>query len=154
MLHDQSLPFFLWAEACSTTVYLQNRSPHRVLGSKTPKEAFMGKKPDVSRFRIFGCMTYSHIPEEKRTKLEPTAEKGIFVGYSETSKAYRIYILALRKIMLRRDVRFEEEKAFVKSRGLDQVQSGSQSQGDLVQGTGGGSGSQVLEVTGSQVTGS
>ena len=84
MLHDQSLPFFLWAEACSTVVYLQNRSPHRVLGSKTPEEVFMGKKPDVSRFRIFGGVTYSHVPEEKRTKLEPTAEKGIFVGYSET----------------------------------------------------------------------
>jgi len=66
-------------------------------------------------------MTYSYIPEEKRTKLEPTAEKGIFVGYSETSKAYRIYIPALRKTVLRRDVRFEEEKAVVKSRGLDQV---------------------------------
>ena len=154
MLHDQSLPFFLWAEACSTAVYLQNRSPHRVLGSKTPEEAFTGKKPDVSRFRIFGCMTYSHVPEEKRTKLEPTAEKGIFVGYSETSKAYRIYISALRKTVLRRDVRFEEEKAVVKSRGLDQVQSGSQVQGDLIQGTGGGSGSQVSGVTGSQVTGS
>lgn len=124
------------------------------MGSKTPEEAFTGKKPDVSRFRIFGCMTYSHVPEEKRTKLEPTAKKGIFVGYSETSKAYRIYIPALRKIVLRRDVRFEEEKVVVKSRGLDQVQSGSQVQGDLIQGIGGGSGSQVSGVAGSQVTGS
>jgi hypothetical protein len=154
MLHDQSLPFFLWAEACSTAVYLQNRSPHRVLGSKTLEEAFTGKKPDVSRFRVFGCVTYSHVPKEKKTKLEPTAEKGIFVGYSETSKAYRIYIPALRKTVLRRDVRFEEERAVVKSRGLDQVQSGSQLQGDQVQGTGGGSGSQVSGVTNSQVTGS
>ena len=36
MLHDQSLPFFLWAEACITTVYLQNKSPHRVVGKMTP----------------------------------------------------------------------------------------------------------------------
>jgi hypothetical protein len=36
MLHDQDLPMFLWAEACNTTVYTQNRSPHKVLGSKTP----------------------------------------------------------------------------------------------------------------------
>ena len=35
MLHDQSLPFFLWAEACSTVVYLQNRSPHRAVGNMT-----------------------------------------------------------------------------------------------------------------------
>ena len=56
--------------------------------------------------------------------------------------------------MLRRDVRFDEEKAIVKSRSLDQVPSSSQVQGDLIQGTGGGSGSQVSGVTGSQVTGS
>jgi hypothetical protein len=58
---------------------------------------------------MFGCMTFSHVPSEKRTKLEPIAEKGIFVGYNETSKAYRIYIPAERKIVVRRDVRFEEE---------------------------------------------
>eukprot|EP00253_Pinus_taeda_P027346 PITA_27346 len=50
MLHDQSLPLHLWAEACNTIVYLQNRSPHRILGMKTPMEAFSGKRPDVSHF--------------------------------------------------------------------------------------------------------
>ena len=30
MIHDQDLPMYLWGEACSTTVYVQNRSPHRV----------------------------------------------------------------------------------------------------------------------------
>jgi transposase InsO family protein len=47
MLHDQGLPLFLWVEACNTVVYLQNRSPHRVLGNKTLEEAFSGKKPDL-----------------------------------------------------------------------------------------------------------
>eukprot|EP00253_Pinus_taeda_P021923 PITA_21923 len=50
MLHDQSLPLHLWAEACNTTVYLQNRSPHRILGMKTLMEAYSGKRPDVSHF--------------------------------------------------------------------------------------------------------
>lgn len=30
MLHDQDLPWFLWVEACNTTLYLQNRSPQSV----------------------------------------------------------------------------------------------------------------------------
>ena len=47
--------------------------------------------------------------------MEPTAEKGIFVGYDETSKAFRIYLPSQRKVVVRRDVRFEEEKAFKKS---------------------------------------
>jgi hypothetical protein len=68
----------------------------------------------VGHFRIFGCLTYSHVPFEKRTKLEPMTERGIFVGYSKTSKDFRIYIPSLRKTVLR-DVRFEEDGAFRKS---------------------------------------
>lgn len=44
---------FLWAEACNTVVFLQNRSPHRVLGRVTSEEAFTGKKHDVSHIKIF-----------------------------------------------------------------------------------------------------
>ena len=94
MLHDRSLPFFLWAEACSTAVYVQNRSSHRALGCKTHEEMFTGKKPEIGHFRIFGCFTYSHVPSEKRTKLEATGERGIFVGYDETLKPFRIYLPA------------------------------------------------------------
>ena len=120
MLHDQSLPFFLWAEACSTVVYLQNRSPNRAVENMTPKESFSGKKLEVSHFRIFCCLTYSHVPSGKRRKLEPTAEKGIFVGHDETSKAFRIYLPSQRKVVVRRNVKFEEERAFRKSRDLEQ----------------------------------
>ena len=109
MLYDQDLPLFLWAEACGIAIYLQNRSPHRVVGSRTPEEAFTGRRPNIGHLRMFGCFTYSHVPSEKRTKLEPTAEKGILVGYSETTKGYRIYIPKQRKIVVRRDVKFEED---------------------------------------------
>jgi hypothetical protein len=115
MLHDQSLPLYLWAEACATAVYLQNRSPHRILGKMTPEEAFTGRRPDVEHIRIFGCSTFSHVPSERRTKLDPTAQQGILVGYSEVSKAYRIYIPPLRKVVVSRDVRFEEDRAFARS---------------------------------------
>ena len=112
MLHDQSLPFFLWAEACSTAVYVLNRGLHRALGSKTLEETFTGKVPEIGHFWIFGRLTYSHVPSEKRTKLEATCERGIFVGYDETLKTFWIYLLAQRKIVVRREVKFEEEKAF------------------------------------------
>ena len=48
--------------------------------------------------------------------MEPTTEKGIFVGYDETTKAFRIYLPSQRKVVVRRDVKFEEERAFRKSR--------------------------------------
>jgi hypothetical protein len=86
------------------------------LGNKTLEEVFTGKKLGVSHLKIFGCLVYIHVPTEKRTKLEPSRKKGTFVGYSETSKAYRIYIPEQRYIENSRDVTFDEEAAFKKSR--------------------------------------
>lgn len=92
MIHDQGLPMFSWEEASSTAVYVQSRSPHRILRNITLEEAFTGKKPGVSNLRIFGCLVYIDVPKEKRSKLDPSGRKGTSVGYSESSKAYRIYI--------------------------------------------------------------
>jgi transposase InsO family protein len=68
MIHDQGLLMHLWAEATRTTVYVQNKSPHHVLGNKTPEEMFTSKKPEVSHLRIFGCPVYVHVPKDKRLK--------------------------------------------------------------------------------------
>jgi hypothetical protein len=64
----------------------------------TPEESFSSKKPNVENLRIFGCLVYSHIPKDKRNKLEPSGKKGIFMGYSDSAKAYRIYIPEKHKI--------------------------------------------------------
>ena len=85
-------------EATSTTVYIQNRCPHAIFKDKTPKEVFSWIKPEVRHLRIFGCPVYIHVPKEKRTKMEPSSKKGVFVGYSKNSKAYRIYVTGQRKI--------------------------------------------------------
>ena len=82
MIHDQDLLMTFWAEASSTTIYVQNNSPHNILGDKTLEEAFIGEKPKVSHLRIFGCPMYIYITKEKRTKMEPSRKKGTFVGYS------------------------------------------------------------------------
>jgi hypothetical protein len=85
----------------------------------TLEEAFFGKNLEVGHLRIFGCITYSYVPYEKTKNMEPATERGIFFGYSETSKAFRIYLPSLMKTVLRRDVRFEEDGAFGKSRGIE-----------------------------------
>jgi len=69
----------------------------------------------VEHIMIFGCLTYSHVPSEKRTKLDPITQQGILVGYSEVSKAYRIFIPSLRRAVVRRDVIFEADRAFQRS---------------------------------------
>ena len=90
--NDQNLPMTLWEDVANTSFYVQNRSPHRVFKNKTPEEAFIGVNLDVSHLRIFGCSVYIHVPKEKISKLDPSGKKGTFVGYSETSKAYQIFI--------------------------------------------------------------
>ena len=54
----------------------------------TPEEDFIGKKPDVSHFKIFGSSVYVHVTKDARKKLEPNVEVGIFVGYTETPHDY------------------------------------------------------------------
>jgi hypothetical protein len=77
---------------------------------------FTRKKPEVSHLKIFGCPVFIHIPKEKRNKLERSRKKGIFLGYCEISKAFRIYIPGHRHIEISRDVTFDEEEALKKSR--------------------------------------
>jgi hypothetical protein len=115
LLNDQGLSMFLWGEANMKAIYVQNKIPHRILKDMTPEEALSGKKPNVENLRIFGCLVYSHIPKDERNKLEPSRKKGIFVGYSESSKAYRTYIPEQHKIEVNRDVSFNEKMAFKKS---------------------------------------
>ena len=90
----------------------------------TLEEAFARKKPNVGHFRIFESLAYCHIPSDTYTKLDQTVERGYFVGYSETSKAYRIFIPGTKRIIVRHDVKFMEDKAFKRSRDfLVDVQS-------------------------------
>ena len=77
----------------------------------TPEEAFTGKKPDVSHFKIFGSSVYVHVNKDARKKLEPTAEVGIFVGYTETPHNYCVYFPNSKMTVMRRDIKFDEGKA-------------------------------------------
>jgi hypothetical protein len=63
MIHDQDFPMHLWDEVARTTMYVQNRLSHSVLGFKTPEEMFSRKKPEVIHLKIFGCPVFIHIPK-------------------------------------------------------------------------------------------
>ncbi|CAA3018802.1 Retrovirus-related Pol poly from transposon TNT 1-94, partial [Olea europaea subsp. europaea] len=68
MLMEKSLLKTFWAEAVSTVVYLLNRCPTKAVQDKTPVEAWSGRKPSAKHLRVFGCICYTHIPQEKREK--------------------------------------------------------------------------------------
>nr|CAN72453.1 hypothetical protein VITISV_008931 [Vitis vinifera] len=108
MLFEKKLPKLLWAEVVNTSVYLLNRLPTKSFQSKTPIEAWFGVKPSVKHLKVFGSFCYLHVPSVKRGKLDERAKKGVFVGYAAESKGYRIYSLSRMKIVISREVHFDE----------------------------------------------
>ena len=57
MLHDQDLPMHLWAEAGRAVVYVQNRTPHRVLENKILEEHSQerNQKSTISKYLVVMC---------------------------------------------------------------------------------------------------
>lgn len=108
MLHGVKLPQHLWAEACNTAVYLQNRLPHTQLGDKSPHEVLTGKKVDLSGIRIFGSEMYVHVPDNMRKKWEPKSKKMILVGYLTDVHGYRVYNPSTGKVSIVRHAKVNE----------------------------------------------
>jgi hypothetical protein len=108
MLNEKNLPNYFWAEAVAIAVYIMNQTPTVVIHGMTPEEKFTGKKPDVSHLRVFGYIAYVHVPDEKKSKLDPKAEKCIFNGYSSKQKGYRCFNPSTWKLQMSRDVVFNE----------------------------------------------
>ncbi|GJU28830.1 retrovirus-related pol polyprotein from transposon TNT 1-94 [Tanacetum coccineum] len=97
ILYEKKLPKTFWAEAVATSVYLLDRLATKVVSGKTPIEAWSGIKPSIQHLKVFGSISYYHIPDIKRSKLDAKARKGIFVGHTTESKGYRIYDLTYIK---------------------------------------------------------
>lgn len=107
MLLEAGLDQKYWAEAVNTACYLQNRLPTAAV-ERTPYEIWHGRMPDFSHLRLFGCSAYVMVPPVQRKKMDPKADKMIFVGYSDDHKAYRMLDPKSGKIVISRDVRFME----------------------------------------------
>ena len=107
MLSDSKLAQNFWAEALVTAVYVQNRCSTHVL-EKTPYEMLNNRKPNVKHFKTFGCLAFSHIPNEERGKLDFKSKKCIFLGYGSVTKGYRLYDTEKQKTFFSRNVKFDE----------------------------------------------
>ena len=67
---------------------------------------------NVSHLNFFCCVTYSHVLDELRKKLDKEGQNFIFVGYSEETKTYKLYDLVTRKVIISCDVQFVENEAW------------------------------------------
>uniref|UniRef100_A0ACD5Y480 Uncharacterized protein n=1 Tax=Avena sativa TaxID=4498 RepID=A0ACD5Y480_AVESA len=105
MLSNAGMHRRFWAEAANTACYLINRSPSIPLEKKTPIEVWSGSPADYSQLRVFGCTAYAHVDNGK---LEPRAVKCIFLGYGSGVKAYKLWNPETKRILLSRNVVFNE----------------------------------------------
>jgi hypothetical protein len=108
MLNEKKLPNYFWAAVVVTIVYIMNRTPIAIVHGNTPEEKFIGKKPDVSHLRVFGCILYVHVLNGKRSKLDPKVKKCILIGYSLQQKGYRCFNPSTHKLQVSKDVVFDE----------------------------------------------
>jgi hypothetical protein len=110
MMHETNLAKYLWAEAVNTACYVQNRIFIRPILNKTAYELFKGRKPNISYFHQFGCTCYILNNKVHLNKFDAKAYKGTFIGYSERSKAYRLYISETHTVEESIHVRFDDKE--------------------------------------------
>ena len=114
MIRFARLPDSYWGEAVATAGYIRNRVPTSAFKERvSPYEKWYQRRPDLSHLRVFGCVAYAHIPDCQRDILTKKAEKFRFVGYSLNSKGYMLMNEKTTKVVISRDVVFNENDFWV-----------------------------------------
>ena len=90
--------------------YCSNRLYCHPLKEKTPYELLNGRKPNIAYFRVFSCKCYILKKCTRLDKFEKKYDKGFLLGYSTTSKAYRVWNLESGTLEKVHDVEFDETK--------------------------------------------
>lgn len=108
LLADSKLDAKFWAEALCTYTHVKNRIRHSVSPNATPHQRYYNAKPDISHFRVFGSLCFSHVPKVYRNKLQNKSSKGILIGYAFNTKGYRVYDPITNKVTETGHVKIDE----------------------------------------------
>jgi transposase InsO family protein len=123
IMFSMNVPKYLWGNALLTACYLINRMPSRVLKYETPVEVLQNYFP-MSRIiadlplKVFGCLCYVYIPNNFRSKLDPKAEKCVFLGYASNKKGYKCFNPVTKNFFESMDVHFVENQPFFDKNSL------------------------------------
>jgi hypothetical protein len=102
----------IWAEAVTTACYIKK---YRVTttglpNNTTPHEIWIGKKPDVSHLRVFGSKSWYTVPKENIKTFDDRTSEAIMIGYQKSKKGYKLWDFNAQKVVVSRDVFFDEVK--------------------------------------------
>lgn len=112
ILKHMEVPNYLWGEAVRHACYLINRVATRTLSDQTPYEAYKGRKPSLKHLKIFGCLGYVRTEAPHRRKLDDRSRTLVHLGTEPGSKAYRMLDPIKKRIIVSRDVVFDESKGW------------------------------------------
>ena len=104
-LTDLSLSF--WGYALETAAFTLNRAPSKSVET-TPYELWFGAKPKLSFLKVWGCEAY--VKKLMPDKLEPKAEKCVFIGYPKETIGYTFYHRTEGKVFVAKNGSFLEKE--------------------------------------------
>nr|GEY58045.1 ribonuclease H-like domain-containing protein [Tanacetum cinerariifolium] len=117
MLADAKLPVTFWAEAVNTACYVLNMVLVNMSHNKTPYKLFNGRSPAIGFLKPFGCHVMILNTLDNLGKFEEKRDEGYFIGYSMSSKAFRVFNKRTRRVEENLHVEFLENKAIEKGAG-------------------------------------
>ncbi|KAG7588970.1 Zinc finger CCHC-type [Arabidopsis suecica] len=120
ILKAMRVPNYLWGEAVHHSTYLINRVPTRALKDQTPYECLRNKKPRIDHLRVFGCLAYAKTEPVNLRKLDDRSQTLVHLGIEPGSKAYRLYNPTTRRVVVSRDVMFNEQNGWT-WKGVNEV---------------------------------
>ncbi|GJT88275.1 putative ribonuclease H-like domain-containing protein, partial [Tanacetum coccineum] len=119
MLADSLLPIPFWAEAVNTACYVLNRVLVTKPQNKTPYELLIGKSPSISFMRPFGCPLTILNTLDSLGKFDGKSDEGYLLGYSTSSKAFRVYNKRTKRVEENLHINFLEDQPNVAGTGLN-----------------------------------
>jgi len=111
MICHSTLLESLWGEALKTATYILNRVPTKA-ATKTPYELWIGRKPSLKHFHVWGCPAEARPYKPNEKKLDSGTVSSYFIGYSERSRGYKFYDLILKTIFETGTATFFEDIEF------------------------------------------
>ncbi|KAK1605099.1 hypothetical protein QYE76_028772, partial [Lolium multiflorum] len=111
MMSLTDLPLSFWSYALETAAFTLNRAPSKSVET-TPYELWFNKKSKLSFLKVWGCEAY--VKKLQPDKLEPKAEKCVFIGYPKETIGYTFYHRSEGKIFVAKNGTFLEKEFLTK----------------------------------------
>ena len=91
MLNENNLPKYFWTGVVNIAYYVLNRVSLRPILNKIPYKLWKDRKPNISYFKVFGWKCFILNTKDNLGKFDAKTDVGVFLGYSISSKVYRIF---------------------------------------------------------------